>query len=86
MKRSPTPKRTHFLVRRCEGPPRPLALRFAPRAVKEFGALALRDRKRIAAVIDKLANEPRPPGCKRLQDNATSFASAAPTIASLIES
>ena len=35
-------------------------------AVKELEAIPLRDRRRIAARIGKLADDSRPPGCEKL--------------------
>jgi mRNA interferase RelE/StbE len=37
-----------------------------PSAVKELESLLLRDRRRIVARIEALAQEPRPRGCERL--------------------
>jgi len=37
-----------------------------PSAVKEIEAIPQRDRKRIAARIQGLSSNPRPPGCEKL--------------------
>ena len=35
-------------------------------AAKELEALPLKDRRRVVKRIQRLANEPRPPGCEKL--------------------
>ena len=35
-------------------------------AIKELEALSLKDRRRIARRIQRLADQPRPPGCEKL--------------------
>jgi mRNA interferase RelE/StbE len=35
-------------------------------AAKELEALPLKDRRRVVKGIQRLANEPRPPGCEKL--------------------
>ncbi|MBI4540402.1 MAG: type II toxin-antitoxin system RelE/ParE family toxin [Gemmatimonadetes bacterium] len=37
-----------------------------PSAAKEVESLPLRERRRIVARIQRLATEPRPPGCQKL--------------------
>jgi mRNA interferase RelE/StbE len=41
-------------------------LQIKPSAVKELEAIQLKDRKRVAAKIRRLAKEPRPDGCEKL--------------------
>lgn len=43
-------------------------VRIKPSAVKELEAIPLKDRRRIAARILKLADDPRPPGCEKLSN------------------
>ncbi|HUE95622.1 MAG TPA: type II toxin-antitoxin system RelE/ParE family toxin [Longimicrobiaceae bacterium] len=35
-------------------------------AVKELEALSLKDRRRVARRVQRLADQPRPPGCEKL--------------------
>lgn len=37
-------------------------------AIKELEALSLKDRRRVARRIQRLADQPRPPGCEKLSD------------------
>jgi mRNA interferase RelE/StbE len=47
------------------------SLQIKPSAAKELEALPKKDRQRLAARIQALATDPRPPGCEKLsgQDN-----------------
>lgn len=47
------------------------SLQIKPSAAKELEALPKKDRRRVAARIQALAADPRPPGCEKLagQDN-----------------
>lgn len=41
-------------------------LQIKPWAVKELETLPLKDRRRVVSRIQKLAADPRPPGCEKL--------------------
>jgi mRNA interferase RelE/StbE len=45
----------------------------ARRAVKALAALPRQDQQRIRAAIDLLANDPRPPGCKKLAGDELAY-------------
>jgi mRNA interferase RelE/StbE len=49
------------------------SLKIKPSAAKEFEALPKKDRQRVAARIQALATEPRPPGCEKLSGQDTFY-------------
>ncbi len=44
----------------------PYAVDFVPSAARELAKLSVRERQRVAAKIDALAAQPRPPGAEKL--------------------